>query len=325
MTAPAKALLLDVGDVYMEANWVIFDRFEAHIRRTVPGRGPMDPAADPDWLRYLDGDIGIDQYWDAKSAATGFATRLDFWKATVAALGDDVFAPDAVQLVADARAAGRRVGILSNDLIGFFGRPWVDSRPELAGFDAFVDAAEVGERKPAPGPYRRAAADLDLDPGEVVFLDDTPVCVDGARAVGMIGVHVDPLHRGFAFERARQLLGLGDASPEARLVGAAEAAYAARDLAAVRALYHPDVITYWQGARVANGRAELERFHVERLGFGPSGRPDPRVRKRLRVADGDTIAIEWQSPGMTLAELWTMRYGRIIEWAVYGALGEDRP
>ena len=43
---------------------------------------------------------------------------------------------------------------------------------------------------------------------EVVFLDDTPECVDGARAVGMTGVVVDPDDRRPAFDEARRLLGI---------------------------------------------------------------------------------------------------------------------
>jgi FMN phosphatase YigB (HAD superfamily) len=41
-----------------------------------------------------------------------------------------------------------------------------------------------------------------------VFLDDTPECVDGARAVGMTGIVVDPSDRRPAFDEARRLLGI---------------------------------------------------------------------------------------------------------------------
>ena len=41
-----------------------------------------------------------------------------------------------------------------------------------------------------------------------MFLDDTPECVDGARAVGMHAIQVDPADRQAAFDRARELLGI---------------------------------------------------------------------------------------------------------------------
>ena len=47
---------------------------------------------------------------------------------------------------------------------------------------------------------------LGVAPADVVFLDDSPECVDGARAVGMNAIVVDPLDRRPAFDEARRLL-----------------------------------------------------------------------------------------------------------------------
>ena len=41
-----------------------------------------------------------------------------------------------------------------------------------------------------------------------MFLDDTPECVDGARAVGMHAIQVDPADRKPAFDQAREALGI---------------------------------------------------------------------------------------------------------------------
>jgi putative hydrolase of the HAD superfamily len=108
----------------------------------------------------------------------------------------------------DARAAGCRVGVLSNDAYNFLGRAFFASRPEFARLDAFVDASELGTPKPDPRAYRSAARALGVAPEAVVFLDDTPECVDGARAVGMTALQVDPFDRLPAFTRARHLLDL---------------------------------------------------------------------------------------------------------------------
>ena len=63
-------------------------------------------------------------------------------------------------------------------------------------------------RKPDPQAYLIAAEALGVAPEQVVFLDDTPECALGARAVGMIDILVDPLDRPPAFAQARKLLGL---------------------------------------------------------------------------------------------------------------------
>ena len=327
-----RALLFDVGEVMMRSSWEVLDELEARIGRPIPGRGPLDPTDDPDWMRHLRGEIGSYEYWNRKAATSGFDGHLDLWKAMSIELGGDMFAPDALALIAEARAAGVACGILSNDLVGSSTREWVDSRPEFRGFDVFVDATEFGERKPAPGPYLEAIADFGLPAEEIVFLDDTPACIEGARDVGMVGLHVNPLQRGLAFDRARRLVGLSAPSDGERLVAAAEAAYAARDLDAAMRLFHPDATVLWNGRRVAQGWAEARRFHVERLGFPSAGSGAPwALHKRLRAQDADTIAVEWHGSWTTGsgrvrttvgAELWTMRYDLVIELQAFESISD---
>lgn len=322
----AQALLFDVGDVLMLSNWAVLDDLQKATGRPLRGRGPLDPAGDPDWLRYLAGDIPLDTYWTNKAQAAGYTGFLDLWRSMSYELQGDVFAADALQLVADARAAGVKVGILSNDLVGSAGREWVDSRPELSGFDVFVDCTEFGTRKPSPEPYLRAIADFGLPPDDIVFLDDMPYCIEGARAVGMIGVHVDPTARTHAFNTARELVGIAPRSWGRRHVDAAETAYRSQNLEAIMTLFHPEVVIYWNGRKVASGLAEARRFHIDRLGFGSIRRNDYRLRKTLRAEHGDTICVEWESSyrlddgtrvESRAGEFWTMRHDLLIEWHAY--------
>jgi hypothetical protein len=60
-----------------------------------------------------------------------------------AALGSAVFAPESLSFVAEAKAAGIAVGILSNDLVGAMGRTWVDTEPVFREFPVIVDATEL--------------------------------------------------------------------------------------------------------------------------------------------------------------------------------------
>jgi putative hydrolase of the HAD superfamily len=321
-----KALLFDVGDVLMKSTWDMLDVVARITGRTVTGRGPFDPGGDPDWQRYLAGQIPASEYWEAKAVGAGYAGRFDMWRDICLRLGDEQFDPRALELVREARAAGVLVGILSNDLVAIGGREWVDTRPELAGYDAFVDATEFGERKPAPRPYLAAVEQLGVDPGDVVFLDDTAVCVDGARAVGMVGVHVDPTDPGVAYDRARRLVGLRPLTPAEAMVADIEAAYNARDLERVMALFHPEAVVHLNGVRAATGIGEIRRLHEEKLGFDDVGRPQYRVHKTLRAATDDTLAVEWWStylgpdgaPVHTRAgEFFVVRYGKVLEWHGY--------
>ena len=84
--------------------------------------------------------------------------------------------------VAAVRSAGIRTGLISNT--------WGVRPPEDTDglFDDIVLSGLVGMRKPEPGIYRLAAERLGVGVAECVFVDDLPVNVDGARAVGMTGV-----------------------------------------------------------------------------------------------------------------------------------------
>jgi hypothetical protein len=112
------------------------------------------------------------------------------------------------------------------------------------------------------------------------------------------------------------------------MVDRVTAAYRSDDLDVVMSLFDPDISIHWNGERVALGAEAARRFHAERLGVGTGDRRDLRLRKRLRAASGDTIAVEHESthtdPGGDIvaaasAELWTLRRGLIVEWHVYQA------
>ena len=88
------------------------------------------------------------------------------------------------------------------------GRAFFDARPAFKELDAFVDASDIGVSKPEPDAYLVAADALGLAAERIVFLDDAEENVEGARAVGMLGVQVDAGDATTAFDKARELLGL---------------------------------------------------------------------------------------------------------------------
>lgn len=96
------------------------------------------------------------------------------------------------ELVAFARGLrpAYTTGIISNSADG--ARREEQSR---WGFEQLVDTIvyshEVGLAKPDPRIYELACAYLEVEPDELVFLDDVPLCVEGAAALGIHAV----LHR----------------------------------------------------------------------------------------------------------------------------------
>jgi len=205
---PYDALLLDIGDVITAPVFDQFDELEPIIGRPLDGRGPLDPDNDPDWGRYQAGEITLTNYWELYAERNGFDDWKEIFRELALKLPHRFGDQSAYELMADARAAGYKVGVLTNDGVGIAGEDFFASLPEFQALDAFVDARKFGSAKPAPEPYLRAAEALDVEPERVVFLDDADYCIEGAERVGMTGVQVNPIDKSEAFARTRTLLGL---------------------------------------------------------------------------------------------------------------------
>lgn len=82
------------------------------------------------------------------------------------------------------KSRGFKTAILSNMGDNVHARieqefPWV------ANFDAFVWSYQLGIAKPDPAIYRHVLAELQVEAGEVLFLDDKQANIEAARALGM--------------------------------------------------------------------------------------------------------------------------------------------
>ena len=88
------------------------------------------------------------------------------------------------ELVARARSAGVRTGLLSNSWgpEGYLRDRFDDH------FDAVVISGEVGLRKPGRAIFRLASERLGLEPDACAFVDDLERNVEVARELGMHGV-----------------------------------------------------------------------------------------------------------------------------------------
>jgi putative hydrolase of the HAD superfamily len=201
-------LLMDIGGVILDP-WRALDAYATATGVPVPGRGPIDPDGDPLWKEKLSGALTLNGYWDSVARRTGHESWRTMFRAITELVPDELFDADALSLMRDARDAGRRVGVLSNDAYAIQSRSFFDARPAFKELDAFVDASDIGVGKPEPEAYLIAADALGIAAERIVFLDDAEDNVEGARAVGMIGVQVDAGSAATAFDEARELLGLG--------------------------------------------------------------------------------------------------------------------
>jgi HAD superfamily hydrolase (TIGR01509 family) len=188
----SSALLLDLGFVIVDVTPESTRAYQQVTGTSLPG---LDDAA-------------AERDWEEAARRSGHADMVGLFRAIVASAPETLFVPDAVSLIADADADGVPVGVLTNHAYSIAAPEWYAGRPELAPLRMFIDAADIGYPKPDPQGYLIASEQLGVAPAEVVFLDDTPDCIDGARAVGMTAIVVDPTDRRQAFDAARRLLGI---------------------------------------------------------------------------------------------------------------------
>lgn len=130
-------------------------------------------------------------FWEAVGTALDLddaqrvAMRADFW--------DAYCGTGNVELIEYARTlrARARAAILSNSADG--AREEEERRFGFSEvFDPICYSHEQGVNKPDREAYLRALRRMDAKPGDVLFIDDHQVAVDGAEAVGIRAVlHLD--------------------------------------------------------------------------------------------------------------------------------------
>ncbi len=107
--------------------------------------------------------------------------------ADVLGLLDGVVRPEMVEALDRVIAAGYITACLTNNVVS-------DVRPDvldvMARFHHIVESSKVGVRKPEIAFYQHACELADVEPSEVLFLDDLGVNLKPARAMGMTTIKV---------------------------------------------------------------------------------------------------------------------------------------
>jgi len=214
-----RGLLLDIGGVVHRTSMSLAGRLaetEPRLRPVLERIGGLGTDRDELWQRMLGRQLSEREYWARRAAELGAAVG-ETWdtRALINKLYDrperDYLSAPTIDLMNDVKAAGLRLGALTNDLAAFHGPGWVERQEHLKLFDIIVDASLTGVLKPDPRAFASGAEALGLPAEQIVFLDDMPWNVEGARQAGLKAVRVpwdDPRP---AIDTARELLGLGPA------------------------------------------------------------------------------------------------------------------
>lgn len=168
--------------------------------------GPTGLVQDPEYDRLLSGEIDEPEYLRAvrrrlESHGIEFDPVVDLeWEGRLR--------PETMTLIEELAALGHREAILTNDASRWLGPGWWETWEHASAFEVMVDVATLTSRKPAAEPYLAVIEALGVESGECLFVDDLPVNVRGAEAMGMDGflfVITDP---GGSVDRLRRRLDL---------------------------------------------------------------------------------------------------------------------
>lgn len=138
-------------------------------------------------LRASLGQAGVDDIWLEVQQALG----LDDDQREL--LREEFFAGDQldqslVSFIRELKQNRIAIGLISNAWPDT--RDWLETHAKIADiFDHMVISSEIGMAKPDPRVYQLALEGLQMDPAQAVFVDDFIENIEGAEAVGMLGLH----------------------------------------------------------------------------------------------------------------------------------------
>lgn len=213
----ASGLLLDIGGVVLQSGVYLVERLAERrpaVRPVLARVGGLGTERDELWQQMLRREVSERAYWTQRSAELGEALGERWDTRTMIGRLFDLPRNEwliglVIELMHDTKAAGLRLGALTNDLADFHGPEWVEQQSEWLGiFDVVVDASHTKVMKPAPEAFRAGADALGLPPEEIVYLDDMPWNVAGGLAAGLQAIEVSYAEPERAVDEARRRLGL---------------------------------------------------------------------------------------------------------------------
>lgn len=184
--ADLRAVLLDLGNVLIKVDFrrvfAAWSRSAGIPAAIIESRWTFDRA----YELHETGELSFAEYTAALSRRLGFDLPLPAWQAGWNAIFAGVH--DRVLATLDE---------IRQPLFGFTNTNathheyWRHHYAHaVAPLQRIYVSSELGLRKPHPESFRHVAEHLGLAPEQVLFLDDTPAHVHGARAAGMRAVHV---------------------------------------------------------------------------------------------------------------------------------------
>ncbi len=185
-----RAVIFDIGGVVVGSPLHAIAQYERDLGITpgVINRVVVSTGPGGGWSRLERGELTLDAFYPVFEAdCAGAGCTIDAREMMRRVGESTVPRPTMIAAIGRIRAAGLKAGALTNNWI----TDDVGTGILKPYFDAFVESAVVGWRKPDPRIYELACRALDVTPPEAAFLDDIGTNLKSARALGMTTIKVD--------------------------------------------------------------------------------------------------------------------------------------
>ena len=182
-----EALLFDLGGVVMAIDWEL-----AFARWSADSGVPLARIRDryhlgESYWRYERGEIGESEFYASLRETIGVELDDERMRAGWCA----IFAGEIVETVALLRELEGRVALYAfSNKNAAHQREWARYASALAPFRRIFASHEMKARKPEREPFETIAREIATPPERILFFDDLPENVAGARAAGLAAVQV---------------------------------------------------------------------------------------------------------------------------------------
>ena len=188
-------VLFDFGGVVIRTPFELVD---------TDWRGPFDPATDPLWRQSMAGKITEREYWHHRASEfhpeasdPTFALMRQLYDVEEAT----IVRPEMLAVLDRLQARELRTAVLTNDMAAFHPEEWIARMTVIRRFDPVIDLSHVGFLKPSAEAFAHALKLLDREAEDVLFVDDQPRNVEGARQAGLLTVWFDATDVAGSIER----------------------------------------------------------------------------------------------------------------------------
>lgn len=194
--------------VFFDLGGVVFN-FKDGFEKLSKIVGRSRPSVETAYLKHVDlaalGKISTTEFWVRfreelqLSSDEGIVDYAEFWT--------DSFSPiSETHALIQELATRYRLGILSNTELGVLEKALSKGHVPVTPFAAVVRSCDVGFLKPEKEIYLLAQERINVQPGEILFVDDREVNVLAAISLGWRGVVFDESNPGKSVREIKETL-----------------------------------------------------------------------------------------------------------------------